>query len=134
MQRAFASRQFGRPKEGISFGPIKFSRTAELVNARAAMVGYAILMYIGYNAVRTSALLCSLCSSLFACHAYQIGFAASFALWRARSVGTNAQRRLCAVSNLQFVHGTGAAARGVPVPAACAAGPAAWHQCLNAVT
>lgn len=43
-------RQFGRPREGISIGPIKFSRTAELFNARAAMVGYAILMYIGYNA------------------------------------------------------------------------------------
>ena len=44
-------RQFGRPKEGISIGPIKFSRVAELVNGRAAMVGYAILMYIGYNTV-----------------------------------------------------------------------------------
>lgn len=44
-------RQFGRPKEGVSIGPIKFSRVAELVNARAAMVGYAILMYIGYNTV-----------------------------------------------------------------------------------
>ena len=52
-------RQFGRPREGISIGPIKFSQFAELVNARAAMVGYALLMYIGYNTVR---FCCSLCS------------------------------------------------------------------------
>ncbi|EIE21735.1 hypothetical protein COCSUDRAFT_56188 [Coccomyxa subellipsoidea C-169] len=40
---------FGRPKEGISLGPIKFSQRAELLNARMAMVGYAILAYVGYN-------------------------------------------------------------------------------------
>ena len=61
-------RQFGRPKEGIRVGPIKFSRTAELVNARAAMVGYAILMYIGYNTVsactRTASLMAVGCESL----------------------------------------------------------------------
>jgi hypothetical protein len=51
-------RQFGRPKEGISIGPIKFSRFAELVNARAAMVGYALLMYIGYNTVRHQLMGC----------------------------------------------------------------------------
>ena len=32
-------RAFGSPKEGISIGPVKFSRTAELINGRAAMVG-----------------------------------------------------------------------------------------------
>lgn len=31
-------RAAGSPSEGISLGPIKFSRTAELVNARGAMV------------------------------------------------------------------------------------------------
>lgn len=44
-------RTFGSPKEGISIGPIKFSQRAELVNARMAMVGYAILAYVGYNQV-----------------------------------------------------------------------------------
>ena len=32
-------RAFGQPSEGISIGPVKFSRTAELLNGRAAMVG-----------------------------------------------------------------------------------------------
>ena len=32
-------RAFGSPKEGITLGPVKFSRTAELINGRAAMVG-----------------------------------------------------------------------------------------------
>lgn len=40
---------FGSPREGISIGPIKFSQRAELLNARMAMVGYAILAYVGYN-------------------------------------------------------------------------------------
>ncbi|CAK0785171.1 hypothetical protein CVIRNUC_008377 [Coccomyxa viridis] len=40
---------FGQPSEGISIGPVKFSRTAELLNGRAAMVGYAVLAYLGYN-------------------------------------------------------------------------------------
>jgi len=39
----------GSPREGISLGPVKFSRTAELINGRAAMVGYAVLAYLGYN-------------------------------------------------------------------------------------
>ncbi|CAL5222884.1 g5312 [Coccomyxa viridis] len=40
---------FGSPKEGVTVGPVKFSRTAELINGRAAMVGYAVLAYLGYN-------------------------------------------------------------------------------------
>ncbi len=39
-------RAAGEPNEGITVGPIKFSRTAELVNARGAMLGYAILAYV----------------------------------------------------------------------------------------
>lgn len=39
------NRAFGSPNKGI--GP--FDRTAELVNGRAAMVGYAILAYVEYN-------------------------------------------------------------------------------------
>jgi hypothetical protein len=39
------NRQFGSPPKGI--GP--FTPTAELINGRAAMVGYAILAYTGYN-------------------------------------------------------------------------------------
>ena len=35
----YLCRAFGQPSEGISIGPVKFSRTAELLNGRAAMVG-----------------------------------------------------------------------------------------------
>jgi hypothetical protein len=42
---------FGGPREGISIGPVKFSQQAELLNARMAMIGYAILAYAGYNQV-----------------------------------------------------------------------------------
>ena len=36
------NRAAGEPNEGISVGPVKFSRTAELVNARGAMVRIAL--------------------------------------------------------------------------------------------
>lgn len=39
------NRAFGSPNKGI--GP--FTRSAELINGRAAMVGYAILAYVEYN-------------------------------------------------------------------------------------
>lgn len=39
------NKAFGSPSKGI--GP--FDRTAELINGRAAMVGYAILAYVEYN-------------------------------------------------------------------------------------
>lgn len=32
-------RAFGNPSEGITIGPVKFSKTAELWNGRAAMFG-----------------------------------------------------------------------------------------------
>jgi len=43
---AVLNRAAGEPSEGISVGPVKFSRTAELVNARGAMLGYVILAYV----------------------------------------------------------------------------------------
>ncbi|KAK9825834.1 hypothetical protein WJX81_000685 [Elliptochloris bilobata] len=43
---ALLNRAAGSPNEGISIGPIKFSRTAELINGRGAMLGYVILAYV----------------------------------------------------------------------------------------
>lgn len=59
-------RTFGSPREGISIGPIKFSQRAELLNARMAMVGYAILAYVGYNQVGPCSVLGSALFELLA--------------------------------------------------------------------